>query len=36
MLGMSNLQDKRFLDIGSGSGLFSLATRRLGAVVHSL
>jgi 2-polyprenyl-3-methyl-5-hydroxy-6-metoxy-1,4-benzoquinol methylase len=35
MLGVSDLQDKRFLDIGSGSGLFSLAARRLGAAVHS-
>jgi len=26
---------KRFLDAGSGSGLFSLAARRLGATVHS-
>jgi SAM-dependent methyltransferase len=35
MLAVSNLQGKRFLDIGSGSGLFSLAARRLGATVHS-
>lgn len=35
MLGVSNLQGKRFLDIGSGSGLFSLVARRLGATVHS-
>jgi 2-polyprenyl-3-methyl-5-hydroxy-6-metoxy-1,4-benzoquinol methylase len=30
-----NLNSKRFLDIGCGSGLFSLAARRLGARVHS-
>ena len=35
MLQLPSLIDKRFLDIGSGSGLFSLAARRLGAKVHS-
>jgi SAM-dependent methyltransferase len=35
MLLVDNLQGKRFLDIGCGSGLFSLAAKRLGAEVHS-
>jgi len=35
MLKVENLAGKRFLDIGSGSGLFSLVARRLGAHVHS-
>jgi 2-polyprenyl-6-hydroxyphenyl methylase/3-demethylubiquinone-9 3-methyltransferase len=35
MLGLNTLQGLRFLDAGSGSGLFSLAARRLGATVHS-
>ena len=35
MLGVDTLAEKTFLDAGSGSGLFSLAARQLGARVHS-
>ncbi len=35
MLEVSDLKGKRFLDVGSGSGLFSLVARNLGASVHS-
>jgi 2-polyprenyl-3-methyl-5-hydroxy-6-metoxy-1,4-benzoquinol methylase len=35
MFGTENMTGKRFLDIGSGSGLFSLAARRMGAATRS-
>jgi 2-polyprenyl-3-methyl-5-hydroxy-6-metoxy-1,4-benzoquinol methylase len=34
-LGVTDLSGRRFLDVGCGSGLFSLAAHQLGARVHS-
>ena len=36
MLGVDSLEGKTFLDLGCGSGLFSLAAHRLGGSVHSV
>lgn len=35
LTGLERLDGKTFLDIGSGSGIMSLAAHRLGAIVHS-
>ncbi|HOK55986.1 MAG TPA: methyltransferase domain-containing protein [bacterium] len=35
LTGLNNLKEKTFVDIGCGSGIFSLAARNLGASVYS-
>lgn len=35
LTGFSSFKNKKFIDVGSGSGIFSLAAKRLGAKVYS-
>ena len=35
LTGLPTLKNKKFIDVGSGSGIFSLAAKRLGAKVYS-